>query len=192
MWYERYLSTTVTVKVTTLSRQQGWGFLNSAKTSMHSSRMHTACLLIVSKGVYIQGCLPNRWGPASGGLPNPRGSASRRVCSTPGGFCIWGVCPIQGVCMGGSAQPRGVFLGGSSSRGVCIQGGSSQGVSTQPPQVYLQGGGWADPPPPPLNRMTHRCKTLPCPKLRLRAVTSFTLKHIHDTVVANSNPSNYH
>ena len=23
---------------------------------------------------------------------------------------------------------------------------------------------------PPVNRMTHRCKTLPCPKFRLRAV----------------------
>ena len=64
-----------------------------------------------------------------GGLPNPGGSASKRVCPTPGGGGLhpgvsaqpWGsaqpggsassgVCPTQGVCIGGSAW------------GVCIQG----------------------------------------------------------------------
>ena len=41
---------------------------------------------------------------------------------------------------GGSASV-GVYMGGSASRGVCLD------------------GGWAD-PPPPVNRMTHRCKNI--------------------------------
>ena len=50
-------------------------------TSMHSSRMRTACLLTVSEG---EGVCPTWGGGASrGGLPNPWGSASRGVGQTP-------------------------------------------------------------------------------------------------------------
>ena len=41
-----------------------------------------------------------------------------------------------------------------------------------PPARYRTGVSVRDHPgqSPPVNRMTHRCKTLPCPKLRLRVV----------------------
>ena len=80
----------------------------------------------------------------------------------PRGICIQGVClgclHLGGLDLGGSAQPPGLPTGGLPS-GVCLGGSASR-------SAY---GGWAD-PLPPVNRMTHRCKNLPCPKLRLRAV----------------------
>ena len=75
-----------------------------------------------------------------GGLPNIGGVCIRR------GVCIQGVCPT----LEGSASRGGL------PRGIC-PGGSASGRS------------WAY-PTPPVNRMTHRCKNITLPKLRLRAL----------------------
>ena len=86
-------------------------FWEQLTTSMHSSRTRTARWLTVRGGVCIGGvCLGGSaqpWGVCIfGGLPNPGGSASRRVCNTSGG---------GGSASGGSAQTRGVCIWG----GVC-------------------------------------------------------------------------
>ena len=104
--------------------------------------------------------------PILGGSAQPRGSASRGVCPTLGGLpnpggevCIWGGLPNpRGVCIqGGLPNPVGSASRGSAQpRGVC---------------VCIQGLGRPQTPLLPVNRMTHRCKTLPCPELRLRAMT---------------------
>ena len=76
------------------------------------------------------------WGMGGGGLPNP-----------------WGVC-IQG---GGSAQPWG-----PASRGVCpTMGGLHPGGLPNPGGLHPGGLGR---PPPPVNRMTHKCKYITLPK----------------------------
>ena len=69
------------------------------------------------------------------------------------GVSASGVSGFGGVC----PTPRSAYRGSAFRglpRGICIQ-------------FCLWGVGR---PPPPVNRMTHRCKNLPCPKLRLRAV----------------------
>ena len=72
---------------------------------------------------------------------------------------------------GGFLPGGGVCLRGSAGRGVV----STQGVSAQ---------GWLsqhamDRDPPPVKRMTDRCKNITLPKLHLRAVTSyFSVTHI--------------
>ena len=105
-----------------------------------------------------------------GGL-HPGGSAQ------PQGVCIKGGLPNPvGVCtQEGSAQPSGV--------GVCPGVGSvSRGVCPTPPspRSAYRGVGQAPLPPPPLWTEWHTgVKTLPCPKLRLRAVTKRTHARIH-------------
>ena len=59
-----------------------------------------------------------------------------RLLMHPGGLHRGGQHP-GGVCIWG----RGVCLGGAASRGVCRRGSASR-------------------PPPPVNRMTHRCKNI--------------------------------
>ena len=64
---------------------------------------------------------------------------------------------VRGVCLA-----QGMYL---------VQGGvPGPGVVPGPGGVYLVPGGYTCPGTPPVNRMTDRCKILPCPKLRLRAV----------------------
>ena len=65
------------------------------------------------------------------------------------GVCIWGICPT----------PGGLHPGGLPNLG----GGSAQ------PQGGSASGGWSD-PPAPWKEWHTGVKTLPCPKLRLRAV----------------------
>ena len=80
---------------------------------------------------------------------------------------------------GGGSASRGVWLVGSASRrrgsawGVCMGGLFIQGGSARSPQVCLQEG-MGRPPPAPLWTEWHTgVKTLPCPKLPLRAVKIF-------------------
>ena len=114
--------------------------------------MHTARLLAYSGGLVCLG------GPHPGGLP-------RGVCPTPPKVSLRGAG--GGLPREGSAQPQVCLLG------VCIRGGSAQ----PPPRsayrgVCIQAGGLADLLPPWTK--WHTCvKTLPCPKLRLRAVTKY-------------------
>ena len=75
------------------------------------------------------------------------------IYPTPG-VCIWGVC-IQG----GLPNPGGLHPGGDLHPG----GGSAQpggSASREVGQIPL-----------PMNRMTHRCKNITLPKLRLQAAT---------------------
>ena len=63
-------------------------------------------------------------------------------------------------------------LGGE---GVCIQGGSTQPPGGSASGGSVQPGGSASrevgQTPSPMNRMTHRCKNITLPKLRLQAAT---------------------
>ena len=78
----------------------------------------------------------------------------------------------------------------------CILGRSVQPPGDRPPQRQTTPPPLQTPshvtcdagkPPTPVNRMTHRCKTLPCPKLHLRAVTnqfhSISIKCSHYVIV---------
>ena len=123
---------------------------------MHSSRMHTARLLTVSEGGSASG------GLHPGGLPTTGGSASRGVCPTleslpnlgGGSAQPWGgVCPTAWVCIG-----RVCIWGESAFRRVC----------PTPEGLHLGGGSASGGPPPPVNRMMHRCKNITLPQ------TSFT------------------
>ena len=113
------------------------------ETRMHSSRMHTARLLPVSSSMHCSGGVP---GP--GGLYLVRGYlVLREVYLVPGGYLVRGHLVWGEECTwswGMYLVPWGYLVpGGTWSRG---------GVPTQ----VL----------PPVNRMTDRCKILPCPKLR--------------------------
>ena len=71
-------------------------------------------------------------------------------------------------CMLGSQPPSQCMLG-SQPPSQCMQGSqphlpSACREANPPPSACWEAN------PPTMNRMTHRCKTLPCPKLRLRAV----------------------
>ena len=93
-----------------------------------------------------------------------------RLLTVWGWVCIRGWVCIQGV---GLHPGMGLHLGGgyASRRGICVLG------------VCIQGG-WSavkglglGRPLSLMNRMTDRCKTLPCPKLCLRAVNIMDLMH---------------
>ena len=103
-----------------------------------------------------------RGGYASGGLPTPGGSTSRGATQPRGLPNPWGVCIYGGLHLGGLLNPWGVCIWGSAQpRGVCLGGSASRGCLPNP-QVCLQGG-WED-LPPPVNRMTHRCKNITLPQ----------------------------
>ena len=126
--------------------------------SMHSSRA------VVCPGGY----LPRGRGVCPGGGVSAQGMG---VC--PGDGCLprgRGVCP-------GSVFPRGVSTWGCLPRG-CLPRGICLGVSTRGVSAWgmcLSRGGvspiacWNTPPPLWTESQTG-VKTLPCPKLRLRAV----------------------
>ena len=80
------------------------------------------------------------------------------ACIAEGVYLPRGVC----TCLGG--VPAGDCTGGGvvPARGCTCRGGTCPGGVDLP-------GGCTCPGTPPL-RMTDRCKILPCPKLRLRAV----------------------
>ena len=89
------------------------------------------------------GCLPG------GGGVCLRGSAQGGVCPERG--CLPGGCLLRGVCLPGGCLPKGVF----AYVGVCLWG------------MCLPGGGCT---PPPVNRITGRCKNITFPQLLLRTV----------------------
>ena len=108
------------------------------------------------RGVYlVQGGVP---GPGRvylvpGGVPGPR----RGVYLVPGGGCTWsrGVCvPGPGGCVPG---PRGVYLvpGGYLVWGVYLVWGEC---------TWSREGYLVRYSPPPVNRMTNRCKNITLPQ----------------------------
>ena len=148
--YASFCSKVYVVAVVTLMLCGTHSCVTLLKTSMHSSRMRTAYLLTVSGG--------------GGGSAQPRG-----------------FCPTLGSAQpGGSAQPRGSLLnpGGSASGGGSAQsrgkgsaqpwrdlhpGGSAQSRGSAQPGGSASMGGSADLPPPVI-RMTHRCKNITLPQ----------------------------
>ena len=139
---------------------------------MHSSRMHTCCLLTVFRGVSgprgVSACLWGVWlrVPGLGGVCL-RGSALGGVCLRGGcllqgvsalggvvyfrGCLLWGVVYFRGCLPGGSASGGVSALGGCLpwGGGVCSQGGVSQHALRQTP--------------PPLTESQTPVKTLPWP-----------------------------
>ena len=108
------------------------------------------------------GCVPPAcWcrGSASGG------SASR-------GVCIWGVC-TRGVCIQGGLHLGSLHAGiciqreGSAFRGECLGG-----LPNLPPGLHPGCGGVGQTPFSLWTEWHTGVKTLPCPKLRLRAVVN--------------------
>ena len=97
---------------------------------------------------------------------------------TPGGLHLWGgdlTNPGGSASWGGSDQPRGSASrgnfpnpGGSTSGGL-HPGGSASGrvcrnPHPSPPTPICLQGGIGQPPLPPVNRMTHRCKNITLPQ----------------------------
>ena len=130
--------------------------LNAVTTSMHSSRMHTAYLLTISKhalhggggSVYPSVHWPGGCIPACTG----RGCVSQHTLGR--GMSAWGSLP-RGV----SAQGSGMSVQwGCMPRGWCVcPGGCLPRGSIWPRGV--SGRGLADTPTAPtVNRMTDRCK----------------------------------
>ena len=131
---------------------------------MHSSRMHTTCLLTVSQHAFLGGSVPTQGVYLPGGVPALGG------CTCLGGICLGGV-PARGYLPeGGVPAHWGVPAWGGCTcpgeRGVPAQG------------VHLSGGGYL-PRYSPMNRIAG-AKILPCPKLHLRAVTTplFSLRTV--------------
>ena len=127
------------------------------QTRMHSSRIRTARLLTVTQhallGVYLPGgctCL----GGTFQGIP------AQGVCTCPGGVPAWGGLPAWGVPSRGYL-PRGDV----PARGVYLP----RGYLPRLPPPSEQNPGY---PPPQWTEWQIGEKILPCPKLRLRAVTS--------------------
>ena len=118
---------------------------------MHPSRMCTARSLPWGGGSLSRRSVSVQGSlyPGGGGGSLSRGSLSRRFLSRVG----WGWC----LC------PR------SLSRGVSVQGVSDWGVFVV--------GSLSGRPPPPVNRMTDRCKNITFLQLRLRAVKISLLFH---------------
>ena len=127
---------------------------------MHSSRMRTGRALTVSRGGGT--CLV----PGGGGVP---------AWSVGGGCLLWGVyLPGPG---GGCLLREGGYLPGSGggvpawSRGVSAPGGGVPAWSRR--GCLLQGGGClVRYSPPPVNRMTDRCKNITLAKTSFRPVTN--------------------
>ena len=149
---------------------------------MHSSRMRTGRSLTVFRslqpgGVYlVPGCTWSRGvpGPREGctwsrggvylvpgrGVPGPGGTWSRGGIPDPGG-CTWS--------WGGVPGPGGVYLvwGGTWSQGGCTW---SQGVPGPGGGYLVPGGVPGQVLPPPVNRMTNRCKNITLAKTSFRPV----------------------
>ena len=117
---------------------------------MHSSRMRTGrsltvCWSLFPGGCLLRGCLLPGRGCLLGGVSAPGGVCSQGV-SAPGGCLLPGVVCSRGVCSGV----------------VCSWGGLLQGGSAP--------GGSASDTPPPVNRMTDRCKNITLATTSLRPV----------------------
>ena len=164
----------------------------SFQTRMHSSRMRTGRSLTVfqslqpggctwSWGVYLVrggvpgpgGCVPGPGGCtwSRGAVPGPRGGVPGPGGGVPGpGGCTWsqgGVPGPRGVPgPGGCTWSRGGVPGPKG--GYLVPGGIwSWGVYLVPRGVYLVR---YSPPPPPVNRMTNRCKNITLAKTSFRPV----------------------
>ena len=103
------------------------------KTRLHSSRMHTARLLIVSPSMHCAG----------------------RGVSAPGGALSQGEgCLLP---LGGGRLVWGGLLWGRLLRGVCSRGGSAPGgVCSR--GVGIPACTEAEADPPPMDRITDTCK----------------------------------
>ena len=139
---------------------------------MHSSRMRTGRSLTVFRslqpgGVYLVpggtwswGGVPGPGGGtwSQGGVPGPGG-----VYLVPGGRGVYLVPGGRGVYL----VPGGVYL---VLGGYLVPGGTwSQGV-------YLALGGPGQVLPPPVNRMTNRCKNITLAKTSFRPVKTLKIE----------------
>ena len=131
------------------------------------------CLLrggVCSRGDVYSGGVCSQGLSAWGGVCSQGGVCSGGV-STPG-CLLWGVsapgeCLLPGRCLlpGGVSAPGGCLLLG----GICSQGGvCSGGVSA--PRGWYPSMHWGR-HPPPVNRMTNRCKNITLATTSLRPVT---------------------
>ena len=149
---------------------------------MHSTRMHTAHLLPVSPSMHCSQGVYLPWGTCPGGVP-ARGVPAQEGCTCQRGVTAWGV-PAQGVYL-----PKGVYLPGEvPARRVCPGG-------YLPGGVYLPGGCtctgvYLPRYYPTVNRMTDRCKILPCPRLHLRPVIKHKIINVSPGLSSNITPSN--
>ena len=130
----------------------------------------TGLLDFIKRQVCIPvGCVPQACSPYRGrGSAQPwEGSASRGVCPTLGGLPNSGgrgsAQPWEGLPNPGGLPNLGGGLpnpGGLHPGRVCLGGLHREGSA----QVCLQGGVGQTPLPPPVYRMTHRCKNITLPQ----------------------------
>ena len=115
--------------------------MTTAVTRVHSSRMRTDRLLTASQHALPGGYLPE--GVPTWGVYLP-GEYLPGVCTCPGGVPAGGVYLPGGSCTRWGYLPRGMYLLGG---------------------VYLpEGGNCPGTTPPPVNRVTDRCKNITLPQ----------------------------
>ena len=161
-------------------------------TRMHSSRMRTGRSLSVFPSLMLPGGggSPCRGGLLPGGILHagvvcsggsaPGGCLVWEGVSGPGGFSMpggspcWGGSPCSGewwwcLVRGGFSMPEGSPCPGGFSMpgGVVVSG---PGGFSMPGGVVVSGpGGFSLPEPPPVNRMTDRCKNITLAKTSFAA-----------------------
>ena len=121
---------------------------------MHFSRMRTGRSLTVCRSL-----LPGGGSFCSGGCLLPGGGVCSGRCLHWGGVCLGVSAPGGGSAPGGMSAPGGVYLGGVCSRGACLLWG-----------VWYPSMHRGRHPPPPVNRMTNRCKNHTSATTSLRPV----------------------
>ena len=128
---------------------------------MHSSRMRTGHSLTICQSLLPKGGVCSMGAVCSWGVSAPGGCLLLGdVCS--GGVCS-GSCLLQGVCSGGVSAPGGVLSGGCLLLGGLLWGVSVPGGCVVSQHALRQ-------TPPPVNRMTDRCKNIILATTSLRPV----------------------
>ena len=139
---------------------------------VHSSRMRTDRALTVFRSLL----LPGGWGGGGTCLVKGGGVWSRGV-SAPGG---WGGCLVPGGVWSGGYLPGAggstCLVGGGTCLvpgGTCLVPGGASGpggcVWSWGGTCLARGGAWLG-TPPPVNRMTDRCKNITLAKTSFRPV----------------------
>ena len=101
----------------------------------------------------------------------------------PRDICIQGGLPRgRGLHPGGSASRQrsalgGLHPGGCASGGLYLEGLHPEEVCIQEVCLWGREGGWADPSPPSVNRMTHRCENITLSKTSFAGGKNHNCRH---------------
>ena len=130
--------------------------VKSNETRLHSSGMRAAHLLTISQHALGRGCV-SQHALCSWVYPSMHWVGCIPECTGHGGCLPEGVCP-GGMSAQGSVCLGGFCLGDFCPGGVCLGGVCPGAVADTPGTRGRQ--------PPPVNRMTDRCKNITLLQLR--------------------------